>query len=170
MHRDCSSILGYVWPFMWHALNGSSFKTNTRNMSPYDSHVDECAPSYMYSHCKCQQFCETLAIGMFGICTGCFWGWGKTLLWNECVHGHPVPMDLHAPAPHMAGLISSPVGPDLRHEKSRKSSKNGVTKSHACVFFVANNAFLGPAPGKSRNVTESHGKQSCRQKLSWSPG
>ena len=74
MHRDCSSILGYVWPFMWHALNGSSFKTNTRNMSPYDSHVDECAPSYMYSHCKCQQFCEILAIGMFGICTGCFSG------------------------------------------------------------------------------------------------
>ena len=91
------------------------------------------------------------------------------LLWNECVHGHPVLMeDLHAPAPHMAGLISSPVGPNLRHEKSRKSSKNGVTESHACVF-VANHSFLGPAPRKSRKVTESHGESRVALCLSLFP-
>ena len=63
----------------------------------------------------------------------------------------------HLSAPHTAGLISSPVGPNLRHEKSRKSSKNGITESHACVFVV-NHSFLGPVPRKSRKVTESHGE------------
>ena len=51
MPRDGSSILGYVWPFMWHALHGSSFNTTKQNICPYDPHVDECAPAYMYPHC-----------------------------------------------------------------------------------------------------------------------
>ena len=75
----------------------------------------------------------------------------------------------HLSAPHMAGLISSTVGPNLRHEKSRKSFKNGVTESHAYVVFVVSHLFLGPAPRKSQRVTESHGESRVALCLSLFP-
>ena len=75
----------------------------------------------------------------------------------------------HLSAPHTAGLISSPVGPNLRHEKSRKSFKNGVTESHAYIVFVVSHLFLGPAPRKSQRVTESHGESRVALCLSLFP-
>ena len=55
------------------------------------------------------------------------------------------------------GQICGPVGPNLRHEKSRKWLKKLVTKSHARIF--RDTLFKhGLKKWESRKVTESHEK------------
>ena len=142
MPRDGSSILGHVWPFMWHALHGSSFNTTGQNICPYDPHVDECAPAYMYPHCT----------GNFSTKSS-FWGsLNQTILKMSC--GFIFLKRYSAPQPWNKNLHLSlppfPFSPLHDRLHGQWASMLGATTGFSNI--ITDNH------GKSRKIMKNHGK------------